>query len=187
MSLAVKQQMLMDMVFPRNEEGEIVEGLITAEQAAELIMNETADLPEEKMLAEDGVEIPPEEQRLYPIKKAMVDAFREATKDDKVTVKEAMMLGGEMMQFFGITDPVGIRILGFSDLCFPEGEAQFTTIPFELWQTVRAFASQQLEQHGDSMLASHRSHMIDVRDGRVPFGLRVGKKEVQDGDESPNG
>ena len=151
------------------------DGMITNEQAAEILQGES-----EKMAAPvQTVEVPEDEQHLYRIKVAMVDAFREATKDRKLMPQEALLLGGEMMQFFGITDPVGIRILGFSDLCFCEGKEQFTVIPYDVWQEVKTFAEAQLEQFGDTMLASHRSHMIDVRDGKVPFGLSVAEKPVK--------
>lgn len=154
-------------------------GLITTEEAANILAEES-----EKFAAQQEV---PQSSETYlrSIVEAMVNTFRGFTAERPITTIEALILGGEMMKFFGIDDPVGIRILGFSELCFPEGKDQFTTVPWEVWEETKRFAAAQLEQNGEGMLASHRSHMIDVCEGKVPFGLAIAEKTfIPMGDES---
>ena len=230
-SAAGRRQMIMDLVQPRNEEGEIMDGLITAGQAAEIMMEEMDARPiacEEvdpsRVFAamngrpvapcKNGVQLDEESPSFKDLKELWEDRAKLSTEtfeeffsylqsfkhdygttvwaasmvmrkafylwnrseEGGITGFQASCLAWDMMDFFGMKDPVGMRLMGYSELCFPEREGHFCEIPYEIWEMVRKFADEQIKDHGDSMLASHRSHMIDVRDGKVPFGLRVGKK-----------
>ena len=90
-----------------------------------------------------------------------------------ITGYQAQFLMWKFIEEFGGEDPVGRRIVSYSDLCFPQAARQFTHIPRNIWEQTREFARKQLEEFGDTMVASVRSHMIDVRDGKVPFGLSI--------------
>lgn len=100
-----------------------------------------------------------------------------------ITGFQASCLAWEMLDHFGLKDPVGMRLIGYSELCFPQHEDHFTSIPWQMWENAKNFAQAQVEEHGSYMAASVRSHMMDVAAGKVPFGLKVGPRPKEAGVE----
>ena len=65
------------------------------------------------------------------------------------------------------------RLLKFEDALFPQYADKFTTISRDTWKWLQEEAGKRLDAKEDLVAASVVAHWKSIRDGQVPFGLKV--------------
>lgn len=69
---------------------------------------------------------------------------------------------------------LGVRMLKYDDLLYPQYEFQFCTVPESVWTKVRARAEDLLKTRTDDEVAPRvRAHWESIALGHVPFGLEI--------------
>lgn len=65
------------------------------------------------------------------------------------------------------------RLLKFEDALFPQYADKFTSISSATWKWLQDEAGKRLEAKEDMVASSVIAHWKSIRDGQVPFGLKV--------------
>lgn len=83
--------------------------------------------------------------------------------------------GAIMWEFMGAWNDVKApaRLLKFEDALFPQYADKFNSISPDTWKWLQEEAKKKLDTKEDMVAPSVVAHWKSIRDGHVPFGLKV--------------
>jgi hypothetical protein len=90
---------------------------------------------------------------------------------------QAGFLGWKAVRKFLYDDEVGMKLLGYKDLIYPQQEYVFTTIPKSIFEKAQEVAKKEIEENGHTMHKEVKDHMEKIIAGKAPFGLKISETE----------
>lgn len=71
---------------------------------------------------------------------------------------------------------VGMMLLSYDDMLFPQYEYKFKTLPKWAWESLQKEAKRLLEENKNSSFPAHKDvveHWKNIADGIIPFGYEI--------------
>lgn len=92
-----------------------------------------------------------------------------------ITGMQASFIAWEMIRKFIHDSNVGMRILDYENMLYPQYECDFKTISKKTWEKLQKQAKTNLEEYPDAHPAVIK-HWKRIVKGKVPFGYKVVKE-----------